>query len=115
MSTEVCRMRADSVTGGPGGGSRARAGGLRLRLGVAPHDERVLAVVGVVAAADAARAEAHALVEPDRVRVRDAHLERVAAAALARCELEEAVEQRGRDPAPAVLRVDGEVHDVPRV
>src|SRR5205814_2689906 len=54
-----------------------------------PHDEGVLAVVGVVAAADTAALEAELLVEPDRVHVRDAHLEGVAAAVVVRGQLEE--------------------------
>ena len=62
----------------------------------------VLAVVGVVAAPDAARAEAERLVELDRAGVRDAHLERVAAPPVAGRLLEEVVEQRARDPAAPV-------------
>src|SRR5262245_63141398 len=50
------------------------------RDGVLPHDQRVLAVVGVVAAPDAPRLEAEPLVQRDRGRIRDAHLEGVAAA-----------------------------------
>ena len=45
---------------------------------VAPHDHGVLAVVGVVAAPNAARLEAEQLVQPDRALVRDADLEREA-------------------------------------
>src|SRR4051812_16736229 len=41
----------------------------------APHDHRVLAVVLVVARAQAGRREAKALVELDRGRVRGPHLE----------------------------------------
>ena len=41
---------------------------------VAPHDQRVLAVVGVVAAPDAAALEAEPLVQPDGVEVGHAHL-----------------------------------------
>ena len=87
----------------------------RPRDRVAPHDQRVLAVVRVVAAPDAAGDEAEPLVEPDRALVRDAHLERVAAALVRRGHLEEPLEQRPRDPAAAVLGVDGDVHHVPRV
>src|SRR5262249_43984285 len=82
---------------------------------VAPHDERVLAVVCVVAAPDAARLEAELLVEVDRVVVRDAHLEGVAAALVATGLLEEALEKRRRDAAPLVLRVDRDVHHMPGV
>src|SRR6185312_10809346 len=46
---------------------------------VAPHDQGVLAVVGVVPAAEAFLSEAEPLVERDRPRVGDAYLECVAA------------------------------------
>src|SRR5262249_55483720 len=91
-----CRSRgmADSPRNGPLPRSRAASrtrysipgsGGSALQLlvvpvgragryRVLPHDQRVLAVVRVVAAPDAARPEPGTLVEPDRVLVRDAHL-----------------------------------------
>src|SRR5687768_9257972 len=56
---------------------------------VLPHDQSVLAVVGVVAAPDARRLEAEALVERDGAPVRDAHLERVPAPRIALGEAEE--------------------------
>ena len=88
----------------------------RLRpAALAPHDQRVLAVVGVVAAAHAAALEAEALVQVDRARVRDAHLERVAAAAVVLRQLEQRLEQPRRDAAAAVVGVDGDVHHVPGV
>src|SRR5688572_422864 len=71
---------------------------------VAPHDQRVLAVVGVVAAPDAARDKAHRLVQLDRTLVGHADLERVAAALVRRGQLEEVVEQSASDPAAAVRR-----------
>ena len=92
----------------------ARRGGRRA-TGSLPHDQRVLAVVRVVAAPDAASLEAEPLVERDRAVVRDAHLERVAAPAVARGELEQLVEQRRRDAAAAVVGCDGDVHHVPGV
>jgi hypothetical protein len=48
------------------------AGGFDER--VAPHDQRILAVVGVVAAPDAAALEAEPLVEPDGVVIGHTHL-----------------------------------------
>src|SRR4051812_13363260 len=83
--------------------------------GVLPHDQRVLAVVRVVAAPEAARAEAEALVEGDRLVVRDAHLERVAAAGVVGREVEEPLEQHCPYTPAAVLRIDGDVHHVPGV
>ena len=80
-----------------------------------PHDQRVFAVVRVVAPADPARLEAELLVEADRGLVRDAHLERVAAACVARGDLEQALHQAAGDPAAAVLRRDRDVHHMPRV
>src|SRR4051794_13435385 len=84
-------------------------------LGVLPHDHRVLPVVGVVAAAEALADEAELLVEADRAVVRDADLEGVPAALVVAGELEHALEQARRDAAAAIVGVDGDVHDVPRV
>src|SRR5262249_49908758 len=44
-----------------------------------------------------------------------AHLERVAAAAVARGQLEQPIEHGPRDPAAPVVGRDRDVHDVPRV
>src|SRR5438105_1334124 len=89
------------VTLGWGAGSAVR----RLADRVLPHDQGVLAVVCVVAAPDPAALEAESLVERDRVRVRDAHLEGVAPPSVVGGQLEEPVEERGRDPAPPVRRL----------
>src|SRR5438128_4903025 len=100
---------------------RARAQGDSRRLGdlyglrVAPHDQRVLAIVRVIAPTDPAWLEARALIQADRDLVRDTHLERVAAPALPRGQLEQVKEQHGRDLAPPVFRRDRDVHHVPRV
>src|SRR5437870_6332958 len=100
---------------------RARAQGDSRRLGdlyglrVAPHDQRVLAIVRVIAPTDPAWLEARALVQADCDLVRDAHLERVAAPALPRGQLEQMVEQHRRDLAPPVVWRNRDVHDVPRV
>ena len=82
---------------------------------VLPHDQRVLAVVRVVAAPQAARAETEALVEGDRLLVRDPNLERVAAPGVVGREVEQPLEQHRRDAAPALVRVDGDVHHVPGI
>src|SRR5919204_6984663 len=78
----------------------------------APLDEGVLAVVLVVAAAQAGGAEAEALVEGDRAGVRVADLEREA-----RLRIPDALEQLGQEArghaGAAVVGVDGHVHDVP--
>src|SRR5919109_1947469 len=116
------------ATSGPIGGkgpTRARTArasastlsgaGRPARLRVAPHDQRVLTIVRVVAAPDAALREAVALVQLDRALVGHAHLERVAAAGVVGRDLEEPLEQRARDAAAAPLRMDGDVHDVPGV
>ncbi len=77
--------------------------------------ERVFAVVRVVAPADSPGAEAELFVEPDRGLVRDAHLERVAAAGVPGRDLEQALHEPARDPLAAVLRRDRDVHHVPGV
>ncbi len=82
---------------------------------VAPHDQRVFAVVGVVAAPQPACLEAELLVEVDRLLVRDAHLERVAAALVVARQLEEPFEQPRGDTASLVPGVDRDVHHVPRI
>ena len=72
---------------------------------VSPHDQGVLAVVRVVAAADAARLEAEPLVECDRARVRDAHLQRVPAPARRRSSARTGGRAGGgRDAAPSLGR-----------
>ena len=81
---------------------------------VPPHDQGVLAVVRVVAAADARGDEAEPLVEPDRAVVRDADLERVAPPLVARCPRRAARAALGPRPGGGP-GVDGDVHDVPRV
>src|ERR1041385_1171697 len=85
---------------------RLVARGARDRL--LPHDQRVLAVVGVVAPANAPRLEAEALVEPDRSVVRDPDLQRVAAVGVVGGQLEQPLEQHRRDAAAPVLGRDGE-------
>src|SRR5262249_19337324 len=100
------------------GGTRTASLAIPTSVGmaaVAPHDERVLTVVGVVAAADAVAFEAQFLVKADRLPVRDAHLERVAAAVVFVRELEEPFEQARRDAAALVVGIDRDVHDVPGV
>src|SRR5687767_13940295 len=76
--------------------------GDRLPDGVLPHDESVFPIVRVVTAADAVRLEPEAFVECDRARVRDPHLEGVAAAGIACRRLEELVEQPARHALPAI-------------
>ena len=87
------------------------AGRRRARHVAAPHDHRVLAVVGVVPAAHAGRAEAELLVQHDRARVRLAHLERDLR--IVADPLEQRGDQRGGDAAAPAVRVDGDVHHVP--
>src|SRR5689334_22237926 len=82
---------------------------------VLPHDQRVLAVVRVVAAPHASGAEAEVLVELDRAGVRDADLERVAAPRAAGGDLEEPVQQHRGDLLPPAGGRDGHVHHVPGV
>ena len=72
--------------------------------GVTPHDQGVLTIVGVVAAPDPSRLEAELLVQANCVLVRDPHLEGVATALVVACELEETLEQLGRDTASLMLR-----------
>jgi len=66
-------------------------------------------------APDAAGLEAETLVQADRLRVRDAHLERVAPSRVGGRDLEEALEERRGDAATPEGGRDGHVHDVPRV
>src|SRR5215207_10019965 len=87
----------------------------RFSYRVLPHDERVLAVIGVVAATDSPSREAEALVELDRRIVRDSYLERVAAASVAGGELEEPLHQPRGDPLAPVAFGNSEVHHVPGV
>ena len=83
---------------------------------VLPHDQRVLAVVRVVAAPDPARLEAERSRTAGSRRVRDAHLERVAAVAVAGGQLEQVLEQRAsRSRGRRWSGVDGDVHHVPGV
>src|SRR5438067_1626283 len=72
---------------------------VRLADRVLPHDQRVLTVVGVVAAPDAAGLEAQPLVQGDGTDIRDPHLEGVAASTPAGGYLEEPLHHRRRDPA----------------
>src|SRR4029077_11160175 len=88
---------------------------VRIADRVLPHDQGVFAVVGVVAASDAARLEAEPAVQRDGPNVRDPHLEGVTAAASPGGQLEEPLEQRRRDPLAPVLRGNGDVHHVPGV
>ena len=82
------------------------------RRGGPPHHDRVLAVVGVVAAADAGRLEAEPVVELERPVVGAAHLERELRLGVAYA-LEQRLEHRGGDAAAAAVGVHGHVHDVP--
>src|SRR6185312_1387741 len=84
----------------------------RQRGGRAPHDERVLAVVLVVAPAQAGGTEALAFVEVDRAEVGAAYLQREARVLLADARVELGEQRRGHSAA-AVIGVDGDVHDVP--
>src|SRR5215208_5348626 len=93
----------------------ADALGCPARLGVAPHDQRVLPVVRVVATTNTPPPEAVALVEPDGALVRHAHLERVAPPRVIPRGLEEPLQQRARHAPAPLLRMHGDVHDVPRV
>ena len=88
-------QRGAGGQGGPRGAIHDLAVDLGLAISrsgmacVAPHDQRVFAVVGVVAAPQPAYLEAELLVEVDRIVVRNAHLERVAAALVVARQLEE--------------------------
>src|SRR4051794_25203781 len=95
--------------------SMPRITGELRRLGIAPHDERVLAVVGVVAPAHAGGDESERLVQVDRGVVGDAHLERVAALDVVAGQLEQLVKQRPGDATASPGRVDSDVHYVPRI
>ena len=85
------------------------------RVPGSPHDQGVLTVVGVVAAPDAAGLEPELFVELNRVRVRDAHLEGVAAATIVRRDVEQARQERGRDSRRLNSGATGDVHHVPGV
>ena len=85
------------------------------RIRVPPHDQRVLPVVRVVAAADALRAEPEPLVERDRTHVRHAHLEGVPALRVVPRLVEQPAEQRVGDAPAAPLGRDRDVHHVPGV
>ena len=80
-----------------------------------PHDQGVLAVVGVVAAAHARGVKPIALVEPDGLGVRDPHLEREAAGVVVCSLAEDVVEQELRDALAPLLGVDRHVHHMPGV
>ena len=82
------------------------------RRGRAPHDQRVLAVVLVVAPPHAGGAEAEALIQRDRALVGGPHLERELRARVVD-PLDQRRQQRGCDAAPAAARVDRDVHQVP--
>ena len=90
-----------------GGLDREDQHGLRLRTavgGLEPHDQGVLAVVVVVAAAVPGAAEAEALVHRDRAVVRGPDLERVAGVRAGL--LEQALEQpAARSPGGAARGV----------
>src|SRR5438105_9665209 len=93
-SQEVSRPRITVRAGAEG--SRRVVDLSRLR--VPPHDQSVLAVVGVIAATHTTRLEPGLLVQLDRDLVRHAHLQRVATAPVAGRPLEEAFGQPRRDP-----------------
>ena len=78
---------------------------------VQPHDQRVLAVVVVIAGTDAGRAEAEALVHVDRLAVGDPHLERERQ--LPAAPPRTAAAAAGRRRRRRGLRRDGDVHQVP--
>src|SRR5215218_3040421 len=83
------------------------------RSGLEPHDERVLAVVVVVATAVPRGPEPESLVHRDRGAVGGPHFQRVAAFGAGR--LEELVDQLRRDPLTAPAGVYRDVHEVPDV
>src|SRR6185503_4267784 len=76
------------------------------------HDQGVLAIVGVVARADADRPEAVFLVEPAGGHVRQADLERRLARAALDGAIQEPQEQPLADATAAPARIDGERRDV---
>src|SRR5437870_99156 len=82
---------------------------------VAPHDQRIFTIVGVVAASDSARLETCLLVELDRHFIRHPDLQRVAATGFFAGQLEEPLEQSACDPLAPVAGRNGKVHDMPRV
>src|SRR4051794_36421281 len=89
--------------------------GRRCRIGVTPHDHCIFFVVSIVTASDATRDEAKALVEGDCGEVRNAYLQRVAALGVVAGHLEQPRKHGRRDPVPPVLRIDRDVHHVPRI
>ncbi len=84
----------------------------RQRRRRAPHHQRVLAVVLVVAATHPRGAEPFALVEVDRHGVGAAHLQREARLWVVDLLVELGQHRRGQALA-LVIEVDGDVHDVP--
>src|SRR5580692_1413590 len=78
----------------------------------APHHERILAVVLVVAAAHSGRAEALSFIEMDGDAVGPPYLQRKAGLAVADA-LIQLREQRRGDPLALMIAVDRDVHDVP--
>ena len=78
-----------------------------------PHDQGVLAVVVVVAAAVAGAPKAEPLVHRDRAVVRGADLERVAGVGAGL--VEQPLEQPPGDPLAAAVGADRDVHQVPDV
>ena len=97
------------ATGSAAGTSSRRPSQRRRR---APHDQRVLAVVLVVAPAHAGDAEAVALVERDRRLVGAAHLERELGARRRRAGRAAASSAEAM-PWRRSVGVDGDVHHVP--
>ena len=91
---------------------RPSAGHVSPATSVQPHDQRVLAVVVVVAGTDAGGAEAEAFVHADRAVVGDAHLERERQLA-ARPPRSGRRSSCAGDAAAAVVGGDGDVHQVP--
>ena len=84
----------------------------RLRQRLGRHDQRVLAVVAVVARAQADRPEAELLVQPAGRQVREPDLERRLVGAAVDGEVEEREQQPLADALAAPVGVDGEGGDV---
>src|SRR4051794_20522217 len=111
----LLRMRAPSRTAAQVSSQEVSIASSKLGLNqvtsVQPHDQGVLAVVVVVARTDPGGAEAEAFVHADRALVGDADLERERQLPLRLGD--QTPHQPPGDAAAAVLRRDGDVHQVP--